>query len=664
MVPTSLLRCFTENCSRIYGSTQVSNLCSSCSYPPTNQVLPSMRHTNNFLAWATITCTLVLLVRFFGRQSGVRPQSQARLRVRNRADLPTAGSKIVLQSSSLDTTGVLTGASKNIGGDVTAKDVILTSFFNFQKDPQRKRYVPLTFGYMANFYNSVNYYGLYAVIFHNGLPQQFVKRYQTNFTRFIEVHIDKKQKLSTNDFRFLTYMEHLKKKTYRFVLMADLSDVFFNSNPFAYFANHQHGHTLFMSPDIGNFHKNAWRVKPCYENEGSTWDQGVKMHNAGVWGGDYDITRCILRCMSKQFQKIRGYNCNMPVLNWCVHFGDCADEKAVEDQPDFVNPFRKECKGEARVIHNKCKNSNNLCLIERGHSLVLVPKRHSCKLVFDLPNEDSNDDARQNNKNYNKYVQTQISKLEDPLHHINIARDDREKIESALYQRFSRYQMDGIVHFKQKSAVCIGARLGGEVRALRRLGALAVGVDLNPGDNNPHVLQGDAHSIGFASGSVEILYSNVLDHILDINAFVEQVADVLANGGLFLMDLSKKAPDIYATHDFRTKKKDVLRVIEQYFVVLTELDELKPEKVWFILCKRKARKDGKNKAIDTILVVGKNIDEVSKQTLEFKRQGAFVIAMSPNVSKDKIVLDCSSDISKDAFTRVFIVGNESRPCRI
>jgi hypothetical protein len=41
-----------------------------------------------------------------------------------------------------------------------------------------------------------------------------------------------------------------------------------------------------------------------------------------------------------------------------------------------------------------------------------------------------------------------------------------------------------------KSILCIGARLGGEVRAFTRLGALAIGVDLNPGVRNPWSLWG------------------------------------------------------------------------------------------------------------------------------------------------------------------------------
>jgi hypothetical protein len=268
--------------------------------------------------------------------------------------------------------------SRGSGGGTGPVDVILTSVFDYKKDPQRHKKISSNFDYIANFYNSVHFHKLNAVIFHTGFSEDFVRMYTTKHILFRKVlpNVD----MSTNDYRFEIYSKFIKSEDVGFVLMVDASDVFFNTNPFNYMHDHEHGHTLFMSPDIGNFHSKAWRVNRCYGDDGKKWDQNVRMYNAGVWGGGNSEVNCLLKCMVKQFEKTNGNgNCNMPVLNWCVHFGGCTDENTIEDKPDFVNPFRKECRGDHIIVHNKCRDTEGkVCLVKQGSSLVLAPKNRKC----------------------------------------------------------------------------------------------------------------------------------------------------------------------------------------------------------------------------------------------------------------------------------------------
>ena len=72
------------------------------------------------------------------------------------------------------------------------------------------------------------------------------------------------------------------------------------------------GYKLFMSPDKGMFNKNAWNVPKCYKQEAAKWDQKKPMYNAGAWGGEVNIMKCILKCITNQLQGLllgRG-NCN------------------------------------------------------------------------------------------------------------------------------------------------------------------------------------------------------------------------------------------------------------------------------------------------------------------------------------------------------------------
>ena len=54
------------------------------------------------------------------------------------------------------------------------------------------------------------------------------------------------------------------------------------------------------------------------------------------------------------------------------------------------------------------------------------------------------------------------------------------------------------------SVLCLGARLGGEVRAFTAMGALSIGIDLNPGPNNAYVLPGDFHHLQFAQSVFDV----------------------------------------------------------------------------------------------------------------------------------------------------------------
>jgi SAM-dependent methyltransferase len=85
--------------------------------------------------------------------------------------------------------------------------------------------------------------------------------------------------------------------------------------------------------------------------------------------------------------------------------------------------------------------------------------------------------------------------------------------------------------------LCLGARLGTEVRALHELGTLAFGIDLNPGADNPHVLPGDFHAIRFPDASFDAVYTNALDHAFDLARVIDEVERLLRPGGAFVTDV-------------------------------------------------------------------------------------------------------------------------------
>jgi SAM-dependent methyltransferase len=85
----------------------------------------------------------------------------------------------------------------------------------------------------------------------------------------------------------------------------------------------------------------------------------------------------------------------------------------------------------------------------------------------------------------------------------------------------------------------LGARLGEEVVAFRELGfPETIGIDLNPGANNPYVTKEDFHKTSFANNSFNTVYTNSLDHSWDLESFAKEVHRILTPGGVLILELN------------------------------------------------------------------------------------------------------------------------------
>lgn len=133
---------------------------------------------------------------------------------------------------------------------------------------------------------------------------------------------------------------------------------------------------------------------------------------------------------------------------------------------------------------------------------------------------------------YDEYVRHQRSKL--PLVDL---RDYDKLFRANLAERLKAGDWAG------KSVLCLAARIGTEVRAFHDAGAYAVGIDLEPGDNNQWVLPGDFHNLVFPDSCVDGLYCNSLDHALDLGKVLAEVKRVLKPSGVLLLDAQHGSDD-------------------------------------------------------------------------------------------------------------------------
>ena len=59
------------------------------------------------------------------------------------------------------------------------RNVVLAMFSTSKKDPQRHRRMPPTIDYMVNFYVTVKFLNINAIIFYDNLSSEFVRNYTT-----------------------------------------------------------------------------------------------------------------------------------------------------------------------------------------------------------------------------------------------------------------------------------------------------------------------------------------------------------------------------------------------------------------------------------------------------------------------------------------------------
>jgi SAM-dependent methyltransferase len=152
-------------------------------------------------------------------------------------------------------------------------------------------------------------------------------------------------------------------------------------------------------------------------------------------------------------------------------------------------------------------------------------------------------EAKRRYGSYDEYLAHQASKLDKIVHRLRETEDED-------YTEFKR-RFEGCAALRgARSVLCLGARLGTEVRALHALGHFAIGVDLNPGADNPYVLPGDFHAIVFPDGSLDAVYTNALDHVFALDKLVGEVRRLLRPDGVFVVDLVQGYEEGYLPGEF------------------------------------------------------------------------------------------------------------------
>ncbi len=136
---------------------------------------------------------------------------------------------------------------------------------------------------------------------------------------------------------------------------------------------------------------------------------------------------------------------------------------------------------------------------------------------------------------------------------------------------FDRFRRVARLLDKDALIVCAGARDGTEVEVWHDLGfRRAIGVDLNPGRGNDLVQTGDFNHLPYADGSVDLIYSNCLDHSFDFDLLFGEARRVLKPDGYALYEVATSSDRAFEAVDWR-RPEDVVLVLLKYFETLVEV---------------------------------------------------------------------------------------------
>jgi len=172
---------------------------------------------------------------------------------------------------------------------------------------------------------------------------------------------------------------------------------------------------------------------------------------------------------------------------------------------------------------------------------------------------------------YEEYQTHQAQKF-DEIIKIEGGFDNRSILgyRKTFYRRFRH-----LPRFLTRSAriLCAGARQGTEVEVLHDLGFRnAFGVDLNPGPHNRYVRKGDFMALEDADGSIDMVYSNSVDHAYDLHKFFAEHYRVVRPGGFALYDIAGK-PEAGAFEAIGwTSQEAVILVMLEHFERLLKLE--------------------------------------------------------------------------------------------
>jgi len=186
-------------------------------------------------------------------------------------------------------------------------------------------------------------------------------------------------------------------------------------------------------------------------------------------------------------------------------------------------------------------------------------------------------------KTYQDYLSHQKEKTLNPAKREKWLSEEWEIKLNGFREVFNRYND---ILKTSKKALCLGARTGQEVQALRDMGIDAIGIDLVPYE--PLVIEGDIHNIAFPDESFDFVFSNSFDHALHPDKVVSEIERVLKREGYALLQLQIGIyQDEYTETVIKTSAKVIHLFKHSSVIIDKEIPQNFAGMTWEILMRKK-----------------------------------------------------------------------------
>ena len=163
---------------------------------------------------------------------------------------------------------------------------------------------------------------------------------------------------------------------------------------------------------------------------------------------------------------------------------------------------------------------------------------------------------------YTKYIEKQSEKTLDPTRRKKWLGEEWQLKIDGFKNEFSKFK-DYLT--SEKTCLCLGARTGQEVVALKELGVEnSIGIDIVPHD--PHVIKGDIHNLDFEDETFDFIYTNIIDHSINPKKMISEVERVLKTDGIFLLQIQLGLnQDEYTVFEIDNPIYDIVTLFDQSF---------------------------------------------------------------------------------------------------
>ena len=169
-----------------------------------------------------------------------------------------------------------------------------------------------------------------------------------------------------------------------------------------------------------------------------------------------------------------------------------------------------------------------------------------------------------NYENYEDYINFQKKKTTDPEKRNKWLNEEWQSKIDGFKAEFSKF---GSILNSDTKALCLGARTGQEVVALKELGVEdSIGIDIVP--QEPNVILGDIHNLEFEDDSFDFVYTNILDHSIDPRKMLNEAERVLKPTGLLFVQIQLGInQDEYTEFEVKDPVYDILPLLDETYCI-------------------------------------------------------------------------------------------------